>query len=83
MRRADADYLLTRRPTQLSPDTLIDECWSPAVVGDDAVQVVMTELRKAFGDDVIDHYVHAAHWEQTEYDRRVTDWEVRRCFERT
>ncbi len=39
-------------------------------------------LRSAFGDDVIDHYVHAARWEQEEYDRRVTDWEVKRGFER-
>ncbi|MFC6489780.1 glutamine synthetase family protein [Nitratireductor sp. GCM10026969] len=39
-------------------------------------------LRKAFGDEVIDHYVHAARWEQEEFDRRVTDWEVRRGFER-
>ena len=39
-------------------------------------------LRAAFGDDVIDHYVHAARWEQSEYDRRVTDWEVERGFER-
>ena len=39
-------------------------------------------LRAALGDDVIDHYVHAAHWEQFEYDRRVTDWEVARGFER-
>ena len=39
-------------------------------------------LRAAFGDDVIDHYVHAARWEQLEYDRRVTDWEVARGFER-
>ncbi|WP_349365718.1 MAG: glutamine synthetase family protein [Nitratireductor rhodophyticola] len=39
-------------------------------------------LRSAFGDDVVDHYVHAARWEQSEYDRRVTDWEVRRGFER-
>jgi glutamine synthetase len=39
-------------------------------------------LRAAFGDDVIDHYVHAARWEQAEYDRRVTDWEVNRGFER-
>lgn len=41
-----------------------------------------TVLRSAFGDDVIDHYVHAARWEQHEYDRRVTDWEVNRGFER-
>lgn len=39
-------------------------------------------LRSAFGDVVIDHYVHAARWEQTEQDRRVTDWEVQRGFER-
>lgn len=39
-------------------------------------------LRSAFGDDVIDHYVHTAEWEQFEYDRRVTDWELRRGFER-
>ena len=39
-------------------------------------------LRAAFGDAVVEHYVHAAEWEQGEYDRRVTDWEVRRGFER-
>ncbi|WOO41207.1 glutamine synthetase family protein [Rubellicoccus peritrichatus] len=39
-------------------------------------------LRKAFGDDVIEHYVHAAKWEQSEYDRRITDWEIKRGFER-
>jgi len=42
-----------------------------------------TVLRKAMGDDVIDHYVHAANWEQFEYDRRVTDWEIARGFERS
>ena len=41
-----------------------------------------TLLRGAFGDDVIDHYVRAANWEQEEYDRRITDWEVARGFER-
>ena len=35
-----------------------------------------------FGDEVIDHYVRAAEWEQEEYDRRITDWEVARGFER-
>jgi glutamine synthetase len=39
-------------------------------------------LRAALGDDVVDHYVHAARWEQSEYDRKVTDWEVARGFER-
>ena len=41
-----------------------------------------TMLRAAFGDDVIDHYTRAAQWEQEEYDRRITDWEVARGFER-
>jgi glutamine synthetase len=39
-------------------------------------------LRAAMGDAVVDHYVHAAEWEQFEYDRRITDWELRRGFER-
>jgi glutamine synthetase len=40
-------------------------------------------LRAAFGDGVIDHYVHNAEWEQFEYDRRITDWELKRGFERS
>lgn len=39
-------------------------------------------LRKNFGDEVINHYCHAAEWEQEEYDRRITDWEIARGFER-
>ncbi len=39
-------------------------------------------LRKAFGDDVIDHYLHCARWEQEEADRCVTDWDRGRGFER-
>jgi glutamine synthetase len=39
-------------------------------------------MRGALGDNVVDHYVHAGKWEQLEYDRRVTDWEVLRNFER-
>ena len=40
-------------------------------------------LRQAFGESVIDHYVHTARWEQAEYDRRITDWELQRGFERS
>lgn len=39
-------------------------------------------LRAALGDDVVDHYVHAARWEQSECDRSVTDWDLARGFER-
>ena len=58
---------------RIIPGTLRD-----AIAATDA----STALRKAMGDDVIDHYLHAARWEQREYDRRVTDWEVSRGFER-
>jgi len=39
-------------------------------------------LRKVMGNDVVDHYVHTAEWEQFEFDRRVTDLELKRGFER-
>jgi len=41
-----------------------------------------TMYRKAFGDDVIDHYHHAAQWEISETDRVVTDFEIQRLLER-
>ena len=39
-------------------------------------------LKAALGEEVIEHYLHTARWEQLEYDRRVTDWELHRGFER-
>ncbi len=39
-------------------------------------------LRKAMGDDVIDHYTRAAEVEQETFDAVVTDWELQRGFER-
>lgn len=39
-------------------------------------------LRKLLSDDVVDHYLHTARIEQGEYDKRITDWELRRYFER-
>lgn len=39
-------------------------------------------LRAAMGDEVVDHYTRAAQWEIEEQDRVVSDWEVKRGFER-
>lgn len=39
-------------------------------------------LRAALGDEVVDHDNHAAQWEIAENDRRVTDWDLMRGFER-
>ena len=50
----------------------------------DAVDLLKasTMLRSAFGDDVVDHYHHAAQWEISETDRVVTDFEIRHLLER-
>ncbi len=40
------------------------------------------EMRAMLGDAVVDHYLHAGRWEQLEVDRRVTDFERTRGFER-
>ena len=38
--------------------------------------------RQAFGDDVVEHYANAARVELAAFDAAVTDWELRRSFER-
>ncbi len=40
-------------------------------------------LQAAFGAEVIAHYTRCAEWEQEEFDRAVTDWEIARGFERS
>ncbi len=39
-------------------------------------------LKDAMGEDVVAHYTRCAEWEQEEFDRVVTDWEIARGFER-
>ncbi len=56
----------------------------PATLRDGAAALKGSKmLRAAMGDEVVDHYAHAAEWEQFEYDRRITDWEIFRGFERS
>ena len=38
--------------------------------------------KKAFGDDVVEHYSHFFRTEVAAYDKAVTDWELKRYFER-
>lgn len=38
--------------------------------------------RKLFGDEVVEHYTHYADVELSQFNSTVTDWEVRRGFER-
>ena len=39
-------------------------------------------LTEIFDPDVLEHYIHAAEWEQKDYDTSVNDWQLRRYFER-
>jgi glutamine synthetase len=39
-------------------------------------------LRKAFGDEVLEHYLHFARTEKRKFDEAVTTWERARYFER-
>ena len=38
--------------------------------------------RETFGTEAAEHYANYARVELTAYDAAVTDWELRRCFER-
>jgi glutamine synthetase len=39
--------------------------------------------RAIFGSEFVDHYVHTRRWEVREYNKAVTDWELKRYFEAT
>ena len=39
-------------------------------------------LTEIFDPYVLEHYIHAAEWEQKDYDTSVNDWQLRRYFER-
>ena len=55
----------------------------PATLRDALVFWEQSDLaRRAFGDDVVDHYANMARVELAAYDRAVTDWERIRGFER-
>jgi glutamine synthetase len=38
--------------------------------------------RESFGTEVVEHYANYARVELAAFDAAVTDWELRRCFER-
>lgn len=55
----------------------------PSTLRDAAVLFEQSALaRRAFGDDVVDHYVNHARIEVEAFDAAVTDWERHRSFER-
>jgi glutamine synthetase len=60
-----------------------DKLRVPSTLRDAAALLEGSEVaRKAFGQEVVDHYVNAARVEVTAFDAAVTDWERVRGFER-
>ena len=45
-------------------------------------ELLMRRAREILGDEVVEHYLHAARTEQHAFDAVVTDWELYRGFER-
>jgi glutamine synthetase len=39
-------------------------------------------FKSAFGDEVVEHYLHCGRWELSAFEGAVTDWEKFRLFER-
>jgi glutamine synthetase len=37
--------------------------------------------RRTFGDDFVDHFAGSREWETREFERAITDWELKRYFE--
>lgn len=62
---------------------LSDAARIPSNLRDSRALLAGSEIaRKSFGDEVVDHYVHAADVELKAFDGAVTDWERKRVFER-
>jgi len=40
-----------------------------------------SEAREVFGDAFVDHFAATREWEEREFRKHVTDWELRRYFE--
>jgi len=55
----------------------------PGTLREAIVELERSEIaREAFGDRVVEHYLHTARLEQQAFDRAVTCWELARNFER-
>src|SRR3954453_13895027 len=76
------------RELDLEPETagnayLSDKAKVPRTLRDARDAFTSSQVaRAAFGDEVVDHYTNMADVELAAFDAAVTDWELRRSFER-
>lgn len=63
-------------------DSLPTDCQLPGTLRQAAEVFDNSALaRAAFGDEFVDHYAATRVWEAREFERSITDWELRRYFE--
>jgi len=54
----------------------------PRSLGDAAKRLAASKAaRELFGDDFVEHYAGTRDWEQREYNKAITDWQLQRYFE--
>ncbi len=54
----------------------------PGTLAEATALLAKSEAARAIlGEDFVDHYVRTREWERRQYDRAVTDWELKRYFE--
>lgn len=54
----------------------------PRSLGEASRRLAASEAaRELFGDAFVEHYAASRDWEQREFDKHITDWELRRYFE--
>jgi glutamine synthetase len=76
------------RGLELEPETIGNAYESgaptvPTTLRDARDALAASEIAvEAFGEDVVKHYVHYADVEVEAFDAAITDWELRRGFER-
>jgi glutamine synthetase len=54
----------------------------PRSLGEATERLARSEIaREILGEEFVDHYVRTRQWEVRQYQRAVTDWELKRYFE--
>jgi glutamine synthetase len=54
----------------------------PATLWEAAQRLKSSKVARAcFGDDFVEHYAASREWEEREFRKHITDWEMERYFE--
>ena len=62
---------------QLSADLQFPSCLKDSVSNLEACK----EAGSVFGNEFVDHYIKTRKWEVKEYEKAITDWQLKRYFE--